>query len=48
MHRQDFTVTQVGAEPQMKTIKDSNFLAQFVGDNAPFNTLENICAWAAS
>jgi len=32
----------------MKTIKGpAIFLAQFAGDNAPFNTLENICAWAA-
>jgi sugar phosphate isomerase/epimerase len=32
----------------MKTIKGpAIFLAQFAGDNAPFNTLENICVWAA-
>ncbi len=32
----------------MKTIKGpAIFLAQFAGDNAPFNTLDNICAWAA-
>src|SRR3977135_2930832 len=32
----------------MKTIKGpAIFLAQFAGDSAPFNTLENICAWAA-
>ncbi|MEM8726410.1 MAG: sugar phosphate isomerase/epimerase [Pseudomonadota bacterium] len=24
------------------------FLAQFMGDNAPFDTLDNICAWVAS
>ena len=24
------------------------FLAQFMGDTAPFNTLESICRWAAS
>ncbi|MCB0638783.1 MAG: sugar phosphate isomerase/epimerase, partial [Lewinella sp.] len=23
------------------------FLAQFMGDEAPFNSLDNICAWAA-
>ncbi|MVT09736.1 sugar phosphate isomerase/epimerase family protein [Chitinophaga tropicalis] len=33
----------------MKTIKGPGiFLAQFLGDSAPFNTLENICKWAAS
>ncbi|SEB47066.1 sugar phosphate isomerase/epimerase family protein [Terriglobus roseus] len=33
----------------MKTIKGPGiFLAQFAGDVAPFNTLENICHWAAS
>ena len=32
----------------MKTIKGpAIFLAQFVGDQAPFNTLDNICKWAA-
>jgi sugar phosphate isomerase/epimerase len=32
----------------MKTIKGpAIFLAQFAGDSAPFNTFENICAWAA-
>jgi sugar phosphate isomerase/epimerase len=32
----------------MKTIKGpAIFLAQFAGDTAPFNTLDNICAWAA-
>jgi sugar phosphate isomerase/epimerase len=32
----------------MKTIKGpAIFLAQFAGDHAPFNTLDNICAWAA-
>src|SRR3982750_1496392 len=32
----------------MKTIKGPGiFLAQFLGDKAPFNTLENICKWAA-
>jgi sugar phosphate isomerase/epimerase len=32
----------------MKTIKGpAIFLAQFAGDAAPFNTLDNICAWAA-
>ncbi len=31
----------------MKTIKGpAIFLAQFMGDQAPFNTLEGICAWA--
>ena len=24
------------------------FLAQFVGEDAPFNSLENICKWASS
>jgi len=33
----------------MKTIKGpAIFLAQFMGDEAPFNSLENICAWVAS
>lgn len=32
----------------MKTIKGpAIFLAQFMGDKAPFNKLESICAWAA-
>jgi sugar phosphate isomerase/epimerase len=32
----------------MKTIKGPGiFLAQFLGDKAPFDTLENICKWAA-
>jgi sugar phosphate isomerase/epimerase len=32
----------------MKTIKGpAIFLAQFAGDHAPLNTLDNICAWAA-
>jgi sugar phosphate isomerase/epimerase len=31
----------------MKTIKGpAIFLAQFIGDQAPFNSLESICAWA--
>ena len=33
----------------MKTIKGpAIFLAQFMGDEAPFNSLENVCKWAAS
>jgi sugar phosphate isomerase/epimerase len=33
----------------MKTIKGpAIFLAQFMGDTAPFNTLEGVCKWAAS
>jgi sugar phosphate isomerase/epimerase len=33
----------------MKTIKGpAIFLAQFLGDRAPFDTLEGICRWAAS
>lgn len=33
----------------MKTIKGpAIFLAQFLGDEAPFNTLESICKWAKS
>ncbi|HEX5553617.1 MAG TPA: sugar phosphate isomerase/epimerase [Chitinophagaceae bacterium] len=33
----------------MKTIKGpAIFLAQFMGDEAPFNNLKNICGWAAS
>ncbi len=33
----------------MKTIKGpAIFLAQFASDEAPFNSLDNICAWAAS
>lgn len=32
----------------MRTIKGpAIFLAQFMGDTAPFNSLENICTWAA-
>lgn len=32
----------------MRTIKGpAIFLAQFLGDEAPFNSLENICRWAA-
>jgi len=32
----------------MKTIKGPGiFLAQFMGDEAPYNSLENICKWAA-
>jgi sugar phosphate isomerase/epimerase len=32
----------------MKTIKGpAIFLAQFAGNDAPFNTFENICAWAS-
>ena len=32
----------------MRTIKGpAIFLAQFAGDTAPFDTLDNICAWAA-
>ncbi len=33
----------------MKTIKGpAIFLAQFMGDEAPFNSLESICKWAAN
>src|ERR1700704_293914 len=33
----------------MKTIKGpAIFLAQFLGDEAPFNTLDSICKWAKS
>ena len=33
----------------MKTIKGpALFLAQFAGDEAPFNTLDSIAKWAAS
>ncbi|ASZ09784.1 sugar phosphate isomerase/epimerase [Chitinophaga pendula] len=33
----------------MKTIKGPGiFLAQFAGDNAPFNSLKSICQWAAT
>ncbi|HEY9342754.1 MAG TPA: sugar phosphate isomerase/epimerase [Hanamia sp.] len=33
----------------MKTIKGPGiFIAQFIGDKAPFNSLENICKWAKS
>jgi sugar phosphate isomerase/epimerase len=33
----------------MKTIQGpAIFLAQFMGDTAPFNTLEGVCQWAAS
>ena len=32
----------------MKTVKGpAIFLAQFAGDNAPFNSFDSICAWAA-
>lgn len=38
----------IGALNKMKTIKGpAIFLAQFASDAAPFNTLDNICAWAA-
>src|SRR5437879_3137722 len=33
----------------MKTIKGPGiFLAQFMGGKAPFNSLSNVCKWAAS
>ena len=33
----------------MKTIKGPGiFLAQFMGDEAPYNSLESICQWVAS
>ncbi len=33
----------------MRTIKGPGiFLAQFMGDAAPFHSLESICKWAAS
>ena len=33
----------------MTTVKGpAIFLAQFMGDTAPFNTLESICKWAVS
>ena len=33
----------------MKTIQGpAIFLAQFMGDTAPFNSLEGVCRWAAS
>ena len=33
----------------MNTIKGpAIFLAQFVGDKAPYNTLDNLCEWVAS
>ena len=33
----------------MTTIKGPGiFLAQFLGDQAPFNSLDSICKWAAS
>jgi hypothetical protein len=33
----------------MKSIKGpAIFLAQFAGDEAPFNTFDSICGWAAS
>ena len=33
----------------MKTIKGpAIFLAQFMGDEAPYNSLDSICAWVAS
>lgn len=32
----------------MKTVKGpAIFIAQFIGDNAPFNSLDSICKWAA-
>ena len=32
----------------MKTIKGpAIFLAQFMGDKAPFDSLEGVCKWAA-
>ena len=33
----------------MKTMKGPGlFLAQFAGDEAPFNSLDSICRWAAA
>ncbi len=33
----------------MKTVKGPGiFLAQFMGDQAPFNNLKSICLWAES
>jgi len=33
----------------MKTIKGpAVFLAQFIGEKEPFNTMEGLCKWAAS
>ena len=33
----------------MVTIKGpAIFIAQFIGDKAPFNSLESICGWAAN
>src|SRR5215207_5647651 len=38
----------LGSSP-MKTMKGPGlFLAQFAGDEAPFNSLDAICRWAAS
>ena len=35
-------------EVKMRTIKGpAIFFAQFAGDDAPFNSLDSICAWAA-
>jgi sugar phosphate isomerase/epimerase len=39
----------ISGEGEMKTIQGPGiFLAQFVSDSAPFNTLDTICAWAKS
>src|SRR5699024_11817855 len=42
------TGVQTCALPILKTIKGpAVFLAQFVDNKAPFNTLEGMCKWAA-
>ena len=42
-------ITVNGQRKKMKTIKGPGiFLAQFMGDEAPFNTLGSICKWARS
>ncbi len=39
---------QFNLQQAVKTIKGPGiFLAQFMGDNAPFNSLDTICKWAA-
>lgn len=41
--------TSIDGEIKMKQIKGPGiFLAQFMGDSAPFNSLDNICQWVAS
>jgi sugar phosphate isomerase/epimerase len=47
--QEKLNTNQNTGEPYMKTINGPGiFLAQFAGDDAPFNSLDSIAAWAAS